>query len=190
MLELYSMVYVEPHLPHRPDRPIPFALRLLRNAVRQIRIWRGRLQSLGKLSYGRNLMLGPDCWFLAPDFIRLGTNVSLGAGVIMESNVEIGDHTLVSSQVAFIGNDHDFRDPRATVFSGRRLPSSTAILEGDHLIGFRTIIVGNVRLGRGCIVGAGSIVTRDLPPYSICVGAPAKKVRDRFPDGAAARLSP
>ena len=115
---------------------------------------------------------------------------ALGAGVIIESNVEIGDHALVSSQVAFIGNDHDFSDPRATVFSGRRLPATTAILEGDHLIGFRSIIVGNVRLGRGCIVGAGSIVTRDLPPYSICVGAPARKVRDRFPDGLAGRPIP
>ncbi len=180
----------EGSIPHRPDRPIPPALRLLRTAVRQIRIWRGRFQSLGRLRYGPNFMLGPGCSFLAPDFIRLGTNVSLGAGVIIESNVEIGDHALVSSQVAFIGNDHDFSDPRATVFSGRRLPATTAILEGDHLIGFRSIIVGNVRLGRGCIVGAGSIVTRDLPPYSICVGAPARKVRDRFPDGLAGRPIP
>lgn len=168
------------HVPLRPDRPIPPALRLVRSGLRQLRIWRGRFQSLGRLSYGPNFMIGPGCSFLAPDFIRIGANVSLGAGVVVESNVEIGDDTLVSSQVAFVGNDHDFSDPQATVFTGRRLPATTAILEGDHLIGFRTIIVGNVRLGRGCIVGAGSIVTRDLPSNSICVGAPARKVRDRF----------
>lgn len=134
-------------------------------------------------------MIGPGCSFLAPDFMRMGANVSLGAGVVVESNVEIGDDTLVSSQVAFVGNDHDFSDPRATVFSGRRLPATTAILEGDHLIGFRCIIVGNVRLGRGCIVGAGSIVTRDLPPYSVCVGAPARKIRDRFPHEVSGRAN-
>ena len=125
-------------------------------------------------------MIGPNCSFLARDFIRVGVNVSFGAGVVVESNLVIGENTLVSSQVAFIGNDHDFSNPEETIYSGHRLPSSSVILEGDNLIGFRSIILGNVRIGRGCIVGAGSIVTRDLPPYSICVGAPARKIKDRF----------
>ena len=126
-------------------------------------------------------MLGPGCAFLAREHIRIGNNVSLGAHVVIEVNLEVGDDTLISSQVAFVGNDHDFSDPKATIFTGRRLPASTVIIEGDCLIGFRSTIVGNIRIGRGCVVGAGSVVTRDLPPYSVCAGVPARKIRNRFP---------
>jgi chloramphenicol O-acetyltransferase type B len=166
----------------RPDRPIPAPLVWVRSLLRASRALRGRIQSFGRLTYGRNFMVGPGCAFLAKEHIRIGNNVSLGAHVVIESNVEIGDDTLISSQVAFVGNDHDFSDPQATLFTGRRLPASTVVIEGDCLIGFRSTLVGNIRIGRGCVVGAGSVVTRDLPPYSVCAGVPARKIRDRYPD--------
>lgn len=125
-------------------------------------------------------MLGPQCSLLAPDFIRFGRNVSLGARVVVESNLIVGDDTLISSQVAFVSNDHDFSDPAFTVFSGRRLEPSVAVVDGDNLIGFRSLVVGSLRIGRGAIIGAGSVVTKDVPEYSVCAGVPARVLRKRF----------
>jgi acetyltransferase-like isoleucine patch superfamily enzyme len=82
--------------------------------------------------------------------------------------------------VSFIGNDHIFNNPDKTIFFSGRLPSSTIILEGDNLIGFGTIVIGNVTIGKGCIVGAGSVVTKDLPSYHICAGVPAKPLKKRY----------
>lgn len=88
---------------------------------------------------------------------------------------------LISSGVSFVGNDHRFDIPGKSIIWGGRLPASTIIVEGDNLIGFGVTIVGDVRIGKGAIVGAGAVVTRDLPPGMICVGVPAKPIKPRWP---------
>ena len=90
---------------------------------------------------------------------------------------------LISSNVAVIGNDHDHSDIDHTIFFSRRTAASTVVLEGDNLIGFGTIIIGPVTIGRGTIVGAGSIVNRSIPANSICVGSPARVIGSRYPEG-------
>jgi acetyltransferase-like isoleucine patch superfamily enzyme len=91
----------------------------------------------------------------------------------------VGDDVLISSNVAIIGNDHDFSDPSLTVFSGGRLATSTVVIEGDTLVGFGSTIIGNLRVGRGAIVGARSVVTRDVEPDTIVAGVPARVIRKR-----------
>jgi acetyltransferase-like isoleucine patch superfamily enzyme len=96
------------------------------------------------------------------------------------ANVIIGDDVMISSSVAFIGNDHAFDDPDATIHSQGLLPIPTIRIGGDNLIGYGAIIIGPVTIEKGVIVGAGSIVTRDLPAGTICVGNPAKPRRSRY----------
>ncbi len=131
--------------------------------------------TIGKnVHFARRLDLRPPHW------LRIGNNVSFGQNVITEANLTVGDDTLISSFVAFVGNDHAFDDPNSTVYWQGRLPESSVVLEGDNLIGFGTIVIGNVTIGRGCIVGSGSVVTKDLPPYTVCAGVPARALRSRF----------
>ncbi len=65
--------------------------------------------------------------------------------------------------------------------TGRAFATFDRSLGRDNLIGHKATIIGNVRIGKGCIVGAGSVVTKDLPPNTICCGVPARPIRDRFP---------
>ncbi len=62
------------------------------------------------------------------------------------------------------------------------------VIGNDVWLGFRSIVVNGVKIGDGTIVGAGSIVTKDLPPYSIAVGSPAKVIKRRFSDEMIERL--
>ena len=78
-----------------------------------------------------------------------------GRGVHIETALDIGDDVLISSYVGFVGNDHPFDDPTKTVFSQGRATQASIRLDGDNLIGFGTVIVGNVTIGRGAIIGAG-----------------------------------
>ena len=163
-----------------PDRPIARLLVPLRSVVRAMRRSAHRISLRGKMSCGTNVNFGRDCTLLPPDFVRLGNNIGIGTGFHLEANLDVGDDVLISSHVSIVGNDHQYNDPQRSIFFGGRLPPSTVTIEGDNLIGHRVIVVGNVRIGRGCIVGAGSVVTRDLPENAICYGVPAIPRRARF----------
>lgn len=64
----------------------------------------------------------------------------------------------------------------------------TTEIGSDVWIGARCFIAQGVRIGDGCVIGAGAVVTKDLPPYSIAVGTPAKVIRSRFPEALVERL--
>jgi chloramphenicol O-acetyltransferase type B len=162
------------------SRPIAVWLRPLRGVVRFARYVRHWLFLGKKLSVGRNVCFGKGVELLIPEFIKISDNVMIGSYFIAQTNLSIGSDVLISTRVSCIGNDHSFAKSDETIFSGERLAPSTITLEGDNLIGFGSIIVGNVTIGRGCIVGAGSVVTRDLPAYTICAGVPAKPLRARY----------
>jgi acetyltransferase-like isoleucine patch superfamily enzyme len=120
----------------------------------------------------------------SPHYFELGNHVSIGKNFTCEVDTRVGSHVLISSNVSIIGNDHPFNDRSITVYDAPRLDDSSVEIGSDVLIGFGTIIVGTVSVGDGCIIGAGSVVVRDLPPYMICAGVPAKPLRPRYQDGA------
>lgn len=165
----------------RPDRPVSGPISLLRRLVRGVRLIRWRVLLGKRLELGRNVTIGPAAVLLPPSKLAIRNNVAVGRGFHVEVDLEIGPDVLISSQVAVVGRDHRFDDPTLTIYWAGRLPASPVVLEGDNLIGFGTIIVGPCRIGRGCIVGAGSVVTGDLPSNSICVGVPARAIRSRYP---------
>lgn len=165
---------------NNPSRPIRSELVVLRIIVRALRLAVIKLKLQKKFIYGKNVSIGGKYVLLPPTYLHLGDNIGIGRGFHVESNLEVGDDTLISSNVMIVGNDHEFERPNISVFFAGRLPPSKVIIEGDTLIGARTLIIGNVCIGRGAIVGAGSVVVKDLPPGMVCWGVPAKPMRPRW----------
>jgi len=163
-----------------PDRPIQSVLVFLRIIVRVFRLTVIKLKLGKKFVYGKNTFIGGEYTLLPPTYLHFGDNIRIGRGFHVESDLEVGDDTLISSNVMIVGNDHEFECPDVSIFFAGRLAPSKVIIEGDTLIGARTLIVGNVRIGRGAIVGAGSVVVKDLPPGMVCWGVPAKPMRPRW----------
>lgn len=141
---------------------------------------------------GDGLHVGAGTRLWAPDSIRIGRQVYIGKDVHIETNCEIGDYCLVANRVALVGRrDHDFRTPGVPVRFGRwvgTLPPGDAVrcdrvvVENDVWIGFGAIVLSGVRVGRGAIVAAGSVVTKDVPAYAIAAGSPCHVVGSRFAD--------
>ena len=87
----------------------------------------------------------------------------------------------MAGRVCFVGRqDHTFSTPGKTIWSGERGDNGITIIEDDVWIGTAAIIMSGVTIGKGSIVAAGSVVTKDIPPCEIWGGVPAKRIRDRF----------
>lgn len=146
------------------------------------------------LTAGSDLHIGARCRLWAPDLISIGNGVYMGADVHIECNAEIGDYVMLANRVAFVGrHDHDFRalgiPVRYSPWVGSKNYTSPyrnekVVIEADVWMGFSAIILSGVRIGRGAIVATGSVVTKDVPSYSIVAGSPARVVGQRFPDAA------
>jgi len=154
--------------------PLRAFVHLLRRALLRVFVRR-------RLRFGSNVTLGRGAHLTPPGFARFGNNVAVGADFHLEADLDVGNDVLISSRVAIVARDHAFSDPGVTVYFGDRLPAGRVVLEGDNLVGFGVIIIAPARIGRGCIVGAGAVVTGDLPPNTVCAGVPARPIRPRYP---------
>lgn len=128
----------------------------------------------------------------AKNHIRIGKNCYLGRHSQIECDARIGDNVLIANSVAFVGRyDHhhqlvgvptrlapQIRDPD---YSWKGL-NSEVVVEDDVWIGYGAIILSGVTIGVGSIVAAGAVVTKNVPPFSIVAGNPAKVVGERFPE--------
>ncbi len=126
--------------------------------------------------------MGPNC-IVAPDLVA-GPYSFMNNDCMLQARVVLGRYVLLGPRVAVVGGDHRPNLPGVpNVFSGRPEILET-VIEDDAWIGHAAIIMQGVRVGRGAIVAAGAVVVRDVPPFEIHGGVPAKKISERFPDPA------
>lgn len=123
-------------------------------------------------------------WVEAPIHMDYGTNVRLGSNVYLNNNctiidtclVSIGSRTLVAPNVSFYSGTHPL-DPQLR--NGTRGPETGKEIHvaEDCWIGGGAIILPGVSIGRGSTVGAGSVVTKDVPAFHVVAGNPARVIR-------------
>jgi acetyltransferase-like isoleucine patch superfamily enzyme len=116
--------------------------------------------------------------------IRFGRHIRIGDGSVLgfwatldgRRGIEIGRNVNISSEVAFWTLQHD---PQRSDFG---LAGGPIVVEDDAWVSFRATILPGVTIGRGAVVAAGAVVTRDVPPYAIVGGVPARVIGQRSQD--------
>lgn len=94
--------------------------------------------------------------------------------------VTIGNYLMMAEDVVFIGGGHDFSRIDIPMGHQHDLPKTPITIDDDVWIGARAMILpGCKRIGKGAIIGAGSVVTKDVPDYAIVGGNPAKVIKYR-----------
>lgn len=112
--------------------------------------------------------------------ITIGKNCFLGEYNVIrgQGGVSIGNEVYTGPMVQIVAVNHVYTDPHRPIRK-QGITAQGIVIEDDVWIGANATIVDGVTVGKGSIIGAGSVVTRDIPPYSIAVGTPAKPVKDR-----------
>lgn len=139
---------------------------------------------------GRNFHAGRGVNLWAPTGITIGDNVYIGRYSQIECDAEIGNDVIFGNYVALVGRyDHDFRAPGVPIRQAASVRNSglekkeqelRVIVEDDVWIGYGAIILSGVVVKRGCIIGAGAIVTKDTEEFGIYCGVPATRIGERF----------
>lgn len=138
-----------------------------------------RLHFENKVYIGRNVEIGAVDILIGYDTsiqdrcVLLG-NINIGVGVIFGPNVYVtsgGHHFNIAPHLSIREQDK---------IGLKSLPYRPVIIEDDCWIGVNSVILPGVKIGKGSVIGANSVVTKDIPPYSVCVGAPAKVIKKRL----------
>lgn len=136
---------------------------------------------------GKNVYIGKECIFTFEN-IAIGEDTYIGNKCVIQSAhglINIGNHVMFGAGVHVHGGNHRWDVPGKYMKElGKDLGVDGAItIQDDVWIGSNAIILGGVDcIGEGSIVAAGSVVTRDVPPYSIVAGNPARVIKMRFTD--------
>lgn len=112
------------------------------------------------LQVGNNSNIGPYCYIGCSGLIRIGNNV------------------MMSPRVSIYAENHVFDDADVPM-KDQGVNRQTVVIEDDCWIAANSVILAGVTIGKGCVIAAGSVVTKDIPPYSIAAGVPARVIKQR-----------
>ena len=115
----------------------------------------------GRIRLADDADIGPAC--------RIGTT----------QKIEIGRYVLVAANCSIGLATHEFADPSTPIALQGLRRKGGVVIEEDVWLSVNVVVLDGVRIGRGSVVGAGSVVTKDVPPYSIAVGIPARVTGSR-----------
>lgn len=145
-------------------------------------------------------------WMLRQRGVSLGTGTYVARGSQMAAAISIGDHTRVDASARLVGeapitigkycaiatgvtmlsDNHDMRTPNMSIGLAQYLNigdprlASPICVRNSVWIGDRAIVLTGVTIGDGAVIGAGSVVTRDVPAFAVAAGVPSRVLRSRF----------
>ncbi len=112
--------------------------------------------------------------------LKIGNNSSIGpfAYIGCSGFVDIGDNVIMGPRVGIFAENHHFDKPGVPIREQGVIRSFVKI-NNDCWIASNVVILAGVTIGEGCVIASGSMVTKDVPPYSVVAGVPARVIRSR-----------
>lgn len=134
------------------------------------------------VSIGHNVEMFPLITYHGEEYspnIIIGNNVIIGDynRFACKDNITIEDDVLFAAYVHITDHSHEYRDPSLSIIEQGVFEKGPIRIGKGSWIGLRCSILSGVTIGEHCVIGAGSIVTKDIPSYSIAVGTPARVIK-------------
>ncbi len=128
---------------------------------------------------GKNVNIEQRANFGSGLGISIGENSGIGQRCSVRGPLIIGNNVMMGPEVIILTSNHSFERIDIPMATQKTLPKKGVKVGNDVWIGTRVIILPGISIGHGVIIGAGSVVTRDIPDYAISCGNPAKTIRFR-----------
>lgn len=128
-------------------------------------------------SAGKNINIEKGATFSRR--LSIGNNSGLGVNCQAQGTVRIGDNVMMGPDVLIYTTNHEYGNIDVPMQQQGYQPEKPVSIGNDVWIGARVIILPGVHIGDGCVIGAGAVVTKDVPAYCVCAGNPAKVVKER-----------
>ena len=152
-----------------------------------------RKATTSKINVGKNLKLVSNSYFSPPGVnhpviirtvnskaeIRIGNDVGISGGAITAAyRILIGDNVMLGSNVVITDTDFHPIAPENRRYRTDDVKTAEVIIEDNVFIGMNSMILKGVHIGKNSVIGAGSVVTKDIPENCIAVGNPAEVIRE------------
>ncbi|MDD7688944.1 MAG: acyltransferase [Clostridiales bacterium] len=128
-------------------------------------------------SCGKKVNIEKNAVFSAK--VSLGSRSGIGINARINGRCVIGNDVMMGTDCVIITRSHRHDRTDIPMMDQGFEEERPVFVGNDVWLGDRVIILPGVHIGDGCIIGAGSVVTRDIPPYSVAAGIPAKVIKDR-----------
>jgi len=152
--------------------------------------WKNIYALRSNVRYGKKVHVGFGSFIESPHGLIIGNDVYIGKYTLIGIDGQIGNNVVIANSCGLVGRyDHDFTKVGATI---RKSPwvgdfcyngpgkGLKLIIQDDVWVGFGSIILSGIEVGRGSIIGAGSVVTKNVQPYTVVAGNPARVIGKRF----------
>lgn len=153
-----------------PDAPL--------RAGAPFRFIRRMLCSLIFLKCGKGVVIRRGAYFGTGRDIEIGDNSEIGYNAFLTSDVKIGKEVLMGHSVTILTTSHRYEDPDVLIHH-QGIERNPINIGDDVWIGCNAVILMGVTIGNHAVIGAGSVVTKDVPPLAVVAGVPARFIRWR-----------
>jgi acetyltransferase-like isoleucine patch superfamily enzyme len=137
------------------------------------------LKSIAK-KCGDNVSIHPDCYIFAADNLEIGDNVSIHPMCYIDATggIEIGDDVSIAHAVSILSTSHNYLDHNVPI-KDQGCDYKKTVIGNNVWLGAKATIMYGKHIGDGVIIGANSVVTRDVENNMIAAGSPAKVIKER-----------
>jgi acetyltransferase-like isoleucine patch superfamily enzyme len=113
-------------------------------------------------------------------YIHIGEETFIGPSVCIAGpgDIKIGKQCLIAAHTGIYANNHNFTDPMKPI-KDQGVTRKGIVIEDDCWLGHGVKVLDGVTIGKGSVIGAGAVVTKDIPPFSVAVGVPARVIKSR-----------
>lgn len=136
---------------------------------------------------GDDVSIGLLCWIATntslskrkPPRLTIGGRVHIGAYsmIIAANKIDIGNNIIISERVTILDHMHSYEEVKVPIIDQPIYSKGPVVIEDDCFIGANSVILGNVKVGKHSVIGANAVVTKDIPPFSVVAGVPAKVIK-------------